>query len=249
HAAERRDEGREGVGRDAVGIGVEAERPHPAGIVADALQREAERRARDILDGKVGDRGDAERHIVEGDVAAPVDAPEMRRRHGVDAGVAVEDRPVLVGEIVERSADRERDHDGVDALGAHRERAAERAEQRRQRQRHRGCQPPRPAQADIGVAAHAEHRDHVAGEARDGELHQADHAAIAGEEHQAEGDDAEDQRGGEDLDQEEAVGDQRHDHEDQRDQPGHGILEFRPGAEQGAAGRVAGSVGAELGAL
>ena len=178
--------------------------------------------------GEIAERGDAERDIVKGNVGAPVDAPEMRRGDGVDAGVAVEDRPVLVGEVVERRADRERDHDGVDALGAHRERAAERAEDGREHQRHRRREPPRPAQADIGVAAHAEHRDHVGGEAGDGELHQADHAAIAGEEHQAERDDAEDQRRGEDLDQEEAVGDQRHDQQDHRHQPGGRLVEFRP---------------------
>ena len=159
---------------------------------------------------------------------APVDAPEMRRGDGVDAGVAVEDRPVLIGEIVEGRTDRERDHDGVDALGPHRERAAERAERGRERQRHRRRQPPRPAEADIGAAADAEHRDHVAGEACDGELHQAHHAAIACEEHQAERDDAEDQRRAEDLDQEEAVGDQRHDQEDHGDGPGGRVVEFRP---------------------
>ena len=173
----------------------------------------------------------------------------MRGGDGVDAGVAVEDRPVLVREVIERRADRERDHDGVDALGAHRERAAKRAEHRRQRERHRGREPPRPAHADIGVAADADHRDHVAREAGDGELHQADHAAIACEEHQAERDHAEDQRGGENLDQEEAVGDQRHDHEDQRDQPGGGTVEFRPGARYRPPHRGAGLGRLKLGAL
>ena len=65
----------------------------------------------------------------------------MRRGDGVDAGVAVEDRVILVGEIVERRRDRERDHDGVDALGAHRERAGDRAEDRGER-------------SAIGVASH-----------------------------------------------------------------------------------------------
>ena len=59
------------------------------------------------------------------------------------------------------------------------------------------------------VAGDAEHRVHVAGDAGDGELHQADHAAVAGEEHQAQRDDAEDQRLAEDLAQEKPVGDQR----------------------------------------
>src|SRR6266545_2349752 len=45
HAAERGDKGREGVGRNAVRVDIEAERRHAAGIVPHALQREAERRA------------------------------------------------------------------------------------------------------------------------------------------------------------------------------------------------------------
>src|SRR6266850_607166 len=114
HAAERGDEGREGVGCDAVRVDIEAERRHAARIVPHALQREAERRARDILNGEIAKRRDAQRDVIVGDVGAPVDAPEFRRGDGVDAGVTAEDRPVLVGEIVEGCADRERDHDGVD---------------------------------------------------------------------------------------------------------------------------------------
>ncbi|MEY9641395.1 hypothetical protein ABIF66_009649 [Bradyrhizobium japonicum] len=151
--------------------------------------------------------------------------------------------PVLVGEIIESRADREGDHDGVDALGAHRQRAAKRAEQGRERERHRDREPPRPTQADIGVAADAEHRDHIGGEACDGELHQADHAAVAGEEHQAQRHDAEDQRGRKDLDQEEAVGDQRHDQENGRDDPGCRIVDLRPSAQGGALRRCGGTNG------
>src|SRR6476620_1773752 len=45
HAAEGCDKGREGVGRHAVCVDIEAERRHAAGIVPHALQRKAERRA------------------------------------------------------------------------------------------------------------------------------------------------------------------------------------------------------------
>ena len=107
----------------------------------------------------------------------------------------------------------------------------------------------------IGVASHqghprlmlalplsAEHRRHVAGKARDRQLHQADHAAIAGQEHQAQRHDAENQGGAENLDQEKAVGDQRHDDQDEADNPGGGIAEIRPGkAAQGR--RRGGGVG------
>ena len=51
-AAERREEGGEGVGGDAVGVDVEAQRRHAARIVAHALQRQPERRAREIIDAE-----------------------------------------------------------------------------------------------------------------------------------------------------------------------------------------------------
>ena len=65
HAAERGDKGREGVGRHAVRVDIEAERRHAAGIVAHALQREAERRARDILNGEIAERRDAQRDVID----------------------------------------------------------------------------------------------------------------------------------------------------------------------------------------
>src|SRR5262249_33977469 len=47
-SAERGDERGEGVGRDAVGVDVEAERGHAARVVPYTLQRQAERRAREV---------------------------------------------------------------------------------------------------------------------------------------------------------------------------------------------------------
>src|SRR5580700_7677537 len=72
-------------------------------------------RARDAAD----DRDD---QIIKRDIRAPVDAPEVWRDHAVDTGVAIENDPILIGEIIERRCDRQRDHDRVDALGANRER-------------------------------------------------------------------------------------------------------------------------------
>src|SRR6202035_2239350 len=164
NAAEPGQERGERIGGDTVRIDVEPERRHAARIVAYALQGQTERRARQIADRAVAKRGDREDHIIEGDIRAPIDAPEMRRDDAVDAGVAVEDDPVLVGEVVERRGDRQRDHDGIDAGGAHRERSPDGAEQRRKSERHGGREPPRPSEADVGVAAGAEHRRHVTGE-------------------------------------------------------------------------------------
>src|SRR3984893_14954180 len=137
NAAVRSHKGGECIGGDAVGVDVEPERRHAARIVAHALQGEPERRTREIADRAQAERRDHEYHIIERDIRAPVDAPEMRRDDAVDAGVAVENDPILVGEVVECRCDRQRDHDRIDALGADCERPADRAEQRRQSERHR----------------------------------------------------------------------------------------------------------------
>src|SRR6202522_529855 len=154
-AGERCHKRGERIGGGRVRIDVEPECGHAARIVADALQGQPERRARKIADRRETKRCDDKYHIVERNIRAPVDAPEMRRDDGVDAGVAVENDPILVGEIVERRCDRQRDHDRVDAFGAHRERPANGAEQRRQRNPHRRRKPPGPSKADIRIAAKA----------------------------------------------------------------------------------------------
>ena len=66
------------------------------------------------------------------------------------------------------------------------------------RERHQ--EPPRPAEAHGRRSVDAEDGDHIAGDAGDRDLRQADHAAIAGEQHQRQRDHAEDQRIGADLD-------------------------------------------------
>jgi len=219
---------------------------HAARIVAHALQSQPERRAREIADRAEAERRDHEYHIIERDIRAPVDAPEMRRHDAVDAGVAVENDPILVGEVVESRCDRQRDHDRVDALGAHRERPADGAEQRRQSERHRCRKPPGPSEADVRVAAGAEDRRHVAGKARDRQLHQADHAAVSGQEHQAQRNDAKNQGRPENLDQEKAVGDERHDDQEEGDNPGGGMTEIR--LTETAQGRRRGGLGLKSGA-
>src|ERR1700681_1008823 len=78
NAAERSHEGGERIGGDAVRVDVEPERRHAAGIVAHALQSQPKRRAREIADCAEAERRDHEYHIIERDIRAPVDAPEMR---------------------------------------------------------------------------------------------------------------------------------------------------------------------------
>ena len=123
HAGEGGDQRRECVGRDAVRGDVEAERRHAPRIVADALQRQPERRARDVDDHEIGERP---RRTGSDSRTAPAGASRRRTTCGVRTALkpreAVEDRVVLQREVIERRRDRERDHDRVDALGAHRER-------------------------------------------------------------------------------------------------------------------------------
>ena len=60
NAGERCHERGERIGGDAVRIDIEAERRHAARIVAHALQRKAERRAREIADRAEAERRDRE---------------------------------------------------------------------------------------------------------------------------------------------------------------------------------------------
>src|SRR5580692_8508405 len=64
NAAERRDERREHIGRDAVGVHVEPERGHSPRVVADALEREPEGRTGNIGDREPAKERDAQRKIV-----------------------------------------------------------------------------------------------------------------------------------------------------------------------------------------
>src|SRR3546814_4638030 len=75
------------------------------------------------------ERRDREAQVVEGRRIAPVDAEQRRRRDAGIAVEAVEEVVVLAHEVEEGDGDRQGDHDGVDALGAHRDEADEGAEE------------------------------------------------------------------------------------------------------------------------
>ena len=223
-----------------MGGDVVADRFHASRIVAHALQRQPERRPRDIDDRHVAERRKEQDQVIERQRLLPVDAESDRRRDRGEAGKAVENRPVLQSQIEERRGDRERDHDRVDALGARRQHAGERAESNRDDDRDRSGDPPRPEQADGGQRAHAEHCDHVAGDAGDRHLRQADHAAIAGEEHQRQRDDAEDHRPADHLDEHEVRDDRRQDDHHDAEQQDGGVA--RHPLREGAAALGAGDL-------
>ena len=137
----------------------------------------------------------------------PVDPESDRRRNRGEAGKAVEDRPILQGQIEESRGDRERDHDRIDAFGARREQARQRSEGDGDDDCDRRGDPPRPEQTDRRKRTRAEYGDHVAGDTGYRHLREADHAAITGEKHQRQRDDAEDHRPAEHLNENEVARD------------------------------------------
>src|ERR1700722_1850841 len=228
NAAKRRDDRREHIGRDAVGVHVEAERRHSPRVVSNALKRKPEGRPGDIGDREPAKERDAQRKIVGGYWVVPVEAQKDRRRYGVNAGVAVEDRVILVGEIKERRRDRERDHDRVDAHGAHCEGANRCADKHGEEESPRNREPPRPANS-AWHSVHAEDRNDVASETGDRHLREAHHAAVTGEEHQAQRDRAEHVGPAKDLSEHKTAGDRRHDHDDDANEDSRGIDGLQPG--------------------
>src|SRR3546814_17174772 len=84
----------------------------------------------DVCSSDLKEEGrDREAQVVEGHRIAPVDAEQRRRGDAGIAVEAVEEVVVLTHEVEEGDGDRQRDHDGVDALGAHRDEADAGAEE------------------------------------------------------------------------------------------------------------------------
>src|ERR1700730_4051853 len=121
---------------------------------------------------------------------APINAPELRGPDRVKTAKPIENCVVLASEIKKSRCDRERDHNGVDAGGADRERTREgsKSDRNDDANRHRG--PPWPTKANGDHGTLTKDRDAVSGQPGDRHLDQGDHAAIAGKKHQAERDHA-----------------------------------------------------------
>ncbi len=221
------------MGDDPVRRDVVAEGMHTARIVADGLQGKAEGGALEIADHGVGDAGDRQAQIVERQRRAPIDTEQLRRSESGEAGEAVEDGVVLIAEIEDGDADRQGDHDRVDALGPDRDHTDQRGD---------GCadqdgaghnDPPRAAEPEF-VAVGSQDGDHVAGHPGNGHLRQRHHAAVSRQHHQRQGDDAEQQALRPDLHDEEIVGPERIDDQQQGDDQMPGA-QIEPDAGGGAA--------------
>ena len=93
-AADRGEQRRESIGRDAVGGDVVADRLHAARIIAHALQREPKRRARDVKDHDVTERGEEQDQVIERQWMLPVDPK------AIGAGIVVKPaKPLKIGQF------------------------------------------------------------------------------------------------------------------------------------------------------
>ncbi len=189
---DRRDEAGEDEGQRAVQRDVVAQRAHAHGVVADALQRQAERRARDVAQGHVDQRGHRQRHEVQA-IGMRGAAEEVGDRDPADAAEARHDRDLAEEQVRDHGED-QRDHQEVDAVAA----AGQRAEDDRHHERH--CQrdhdagdlrPPEVQALRVAVGGQVAQRE--ARHAVDGRLRQRHHPAVRRQEDQARGHDAEEQ--------------------------------------------------------
>ena len=112
-----RDEASQREGQRAMERNVEAERCHPDRVVANTLERHAERCTPDHAESDVGEHGEHEADVVQ-----PHRPVEQRRR--IDAGDAAEagEGRHLAEDVVADHGVGERQHQEVDAVGAARQR-------------------------------------------------------------------------------------------------------------------------------
>ena len=193
----------------------EAERAHARGLVAQALQGEAERRARDVPHPQV--QHDAHRHADEVQLGG-LRARVAQHPGQVDIVDPAEARHLrdLRGEVVDEDREGQRQHQEVDPLAARRDEAEDQADERAHGDRGHDRQPRVPGG---GVAAVGGHEVGVgqAGGAVDRHLAERHHAAVGRQEDQAGGGQTDPQRLREDLRDPEV----RH-HERRQDQHGSG---------------------------
>ena len=131
-AADRGDEGADPERERPVERDVVAERRHARGLVADALEGDAERRADDVPDQQVHEHGRDERDVVE---ALPVldDVPDEARRVLIDPGdrrEAADERDRADEEERDHRV-RQRQHQEVDAVAPRRDGAEHEPDRRR----------------------------------------------------------------------------------------------------------------------
>ena len=162
-----------------------AQSSHPARVVSHPLQCQPKRRAADIQDGRIGRDGKATCQVVKRIRSTPIHPKQLRWQDGVKALKPVEQIIILAREIKERRRNREGDHNGIDALGAHREPANGCRKDHRQQQGQWDYDPPRPPLRNVGDCTVAKNCDHIASKPCKCHLRHAHHATITTQEHQA----------------------------------------------------------------
>ena len=193
---------------------VEAERAHAVGLVAQALHGQPEGRADQVADAEEDQHRGGQGHVEERDGIGARVADERGQLRRVDAAEARQ-LGDLGEEVVDEHAERERDHQEVDAHAARGHGAEEQARQRGYQQRRDDRHPRVPGGVEPAVGRH-QIGEHHAGDGVETDLAQRDHARVARQEDEARGGDAEPQRLREDDADEVVREDQRREDEEQQ---------------------------------
>ena len=184
HAAHRAGDDE---GGQAIGIGRQADGPAARRVGLRGAQHHAEAGIDDPVSQEHEQQHHAERDVVEGHRVAQVDQPgELAlalESHAVIAAVDVE----RDAKVVEHLGESERDHDEVDAAGAHRHRADGRGDQSAGADRHQQVDPA------VGDAVEAEDAHGIGANAEIGGMAEGHQPAVAEDQVQADGGDGEDQ--------------------------------------------------------
>ena len=147
--------------RDAV-----AERAHAHRVVADALQRQPERRAHDVAQGRVDEQRDRERHEVQ-PLGVRRAAQEVGDRDAADAAEAGDARHLAEDQVRDHRED-QRDHQEVDPVAAARQRAEDEGDSDRDDDRDGDARHLGPAEVQaLRVAVRGQVAEREAGDAVD----------------------------------------------------------------------------------
>ena len=193
HAPDRGDEAGERECNRAMERHVVAERRHAHRVVADALERQSERRPHEVAQQGIDSQCDGECDVIEA-IRVRVDvADHTRRRDAADPSESRDVRHLAEEEVGDHGV-RQRDHQEVDADAAIRERAEEERHPDRDRDADEDAPPRVPAEVEaLRVPVRRGVAEHEAGDPVDRHLRERDHAAVRGEEDQARGRDPEEE--------------------------------------------------------
>ncbi len=151
----------------------------------------AERRAHQHVHQHHRHGEEREHQIEERHLVRQIEA-EIRPAAEIDAVVAAGERIPAIGQAPDALAERERDHQEIDAAGADGEQSEHRRQRRADQNAEHDHQPEIPAQAEMEFGG--EHRGEIGADAEIGRLPHRGHAGVAEQEVDAHGEDGEGHR-------------------------------------------------------